>query len=62
MRKGTKHIKGVIRNRSLKIRLNDAEYDELDAVAIKLNITKAEITRNAIKQYLAQDDIEIWNN
>lgn len=62
MRKGQKHLKDDVRTRALKIRLGNREFDELDAVAKELDITKAEITRTAIKEYLAKQNIEIWAN
>lgn len=44
-----------------KIRINKAEFAEFDKASKELNMEKTIIMREAIKEYLAKRDIEIWN-
>ena len=51
-----------IRNKVAKIRINDTEFNEFDEASITLGMEKTEIIRQAVKEYLAQRNIEIWNH
>lgn len=51
-----------IRNKVAKVRINDTEFEEFDRASAILQMEKTEIIRQAVKEYLAQRNIEIWNN
>ena len=62
MRTRTKQLDNKIREQVVKIRVNDIEFNEFDEASIKLEMSKTNIVREAIKEYLAQRNIEIWNH
>lgn len=62
MKTRTKQFEKRIRNQVVKIKVNDIEFDEFDKASVELDMSKTNIVREAIKEYLAQRNIEIWNH
>ena len=62
MKTRTKQFEKRIRNQVVKIKVNDIEFDEFDKASAELDMSKTNIVREAIKEYLAQRNIEIWNH
>lgn len=58
----TKQYNGELRNKVAKIRINDTEFEEFDRASKLIDVDKTEIIREAVKEYLAQREIYIWNN
>ena len=62
MKTRTKQFEKRIRNQVVKIKVNDIEFDEFDKASVELDMSKTNIVSEAIKEYLAQRNIEIWNH
>lgn len=56
-----KQMGNEIRNKVVKIRVNDTEFNQFDEASREIDMEKTQIVREAIKEYLAKKDIEIWN-
>lgn len=50
------------REKYLRIRANDSEVKEFDIACNMMEMNKSDLIRQAIIEYLAKENIEIWKN
>lgn len=46
----------------IKVRLNDAELKEFEIACSMMEMNKTNLMVNAIREYLAKENIEIWKD
>lgn len=56
----SKQYNDEVRNKVAKIRLNETEFNEFDIASREVGLEKTVIIREAVKEYLAQHNIHIW--
>lgn len=50
------------REKYLRVRANDLEVKEFDIACSMMEMNKSDLIRQAIIEYLAKENIEIWKN
>lgn len=53
-------VNGEMKDKSTKVRMTNTEYVEFTEASKALNLDKSYIVREAVKEYLADRGINIW--